>query len=262
MVEYLRGFNSELLNNWTLEKLFKNEVSIDLPTLILVLHEANTFLTETAGPNQERRRELAPSWLGWWISSLSSADQVKIAPGKIMTLDKLGEHVVQRSTEEFGVLFMGGGEGTRGHRYAVDWVGNYRNPILLFEQDGYLEKKARGGSFLPLTVRLSLWSYYNSNILLSAMPEITEGVDENKHYQQMFDRTHADYCFATSSDPNVIAKTQRGKYMGFNVIPDFDSASTTESVMKLMPDIPAFDEETEEETELERIIQKILNHPR
>ena len=133
-----------------------------------------------------------------------------------------------------GVLFAGGLEGHVGHRFAVDWLQlHVASSVILFEQDQYLEGKARGAAFLPLEAWASMWSYYSPHLIISVLPPKSSDISDKDHYQRLFNLTGADYCFADESDPNRDEKRARGKPASFTLIPHYPTLRTTFRVQKL-----------------------------
>ena len=129
-----------------------------------------------------------------------------------------------------------GGEGHPGHRHAVDWMAKYvRVKILLLDKDEYLEGKKRGGPFLPLEVRLSMWSHHYGVDILSVMSSKQSTSSQAEHYGEIFALIGADYCFVTEEDPNADEKRSRGRRASFTLIPRLDVPSTTDMVTKLIP---------------------------
>ena len=233
MSEFLSGFKSDLLKGTTWRDILESGEPIDRPTLEAFLSQANDFLTQEPGPNLERRRELSREWLGQWILTLkySRKDQ---RPALLLPLEYVRRYA--EAEVPAGVLFAGGLEGHRGHCQAVDWMFSFVRPIILFEQDTYLTSKKRKAPFLPLGVRLSMWSYYNPSLIISVIPEKDPKDPENQHYRAIFNSTQADYCFATEGDPNQEEKRARGKPARFTLIPFIETETTTLRVQKLLPD--------------------------
>lgn len=230
--EYLKGFSSDLLATVSWKTLLRRESPIEQKTLRQFLIEANNFLTTEPGPNLIRRRTFSDDWLGWWIRLLDSSKK----PGQITQFEMVSG-ITQTRQSPKGVLFCGGLEGHRGHRWAVMWVHSFTTPILLFEQDEYLEQKDRGGAFLPLAVRLSMWAYYSQDSIISVLPARRGGESDEIFYKRIFDQTGADYHFATEGDPYQEQKRARGKPANFTLIPMAPNPRTTDMVQKLMPDI-------------------------
>lgn len=233
MSEYLKDFGKDVDRFLSWQEILERGEPIVKVSLIDFLTRANNFLTQELGPNLERRRRLAPDWLGFWILDLkySRKDQ---RPALLLPLDRIRRY--QDPDFPTGVLFAGALEGHQGHREAVNWMLRFVRPIILFEQDDYVATKERKAPFLPLEVRLSMWSYYHPNLILSVMPKREPGVPENEHYQSIFETIGADYCFATEDDSHVEEKRKRGKSAYFTLIPYVDTESTTLRVQKLAPD--------------------------
>ena len=215
---------------------------IDPVTLKTFLEKANNLLVTTPGPNLIERQLLAPEWLGWWIDYLKDAGKLIKQKGTITNIDNIKK--ITAKTRPTGVLFAGGFEGHPGHRGSVKYMEGdcHVRPIILLEQDSYIAGKDRKGPFLPLEVRLSMWSYYSKNIVVSVLPEPPKPLEPNEedslniHYQKIFDQTGADYCFADGKDRLVETKTSRGAIANFTHIPHIEYVSTTERVQQLCED--------------------------
>jgi len=217
------------------------------------LLDSYLHLITEPGPNLDKRRELelSDSWLWFWVDYLEAFEHHQdFNHAHLVSFEKLAEAIkiekenatVIKVPEDgggasSGVLFVGGLEGHEGHRLAVDWMLRHVNvPVVLFEQDEYFNIKERKKPFLPLQVRLSMWSYYNRNLFMSVLPLKEEGVSERRHYQNLFDRIDADFCFATSGDPHEEEKRGRGKEAYFTLIPYRNVPRTTLRVQKLFED--------------------------
>lgn len=221
-------------------------------TLSLELQDAYRHLISEPGPHLSQRRETAEKWLPWWINYLHSLPS-PVAPlvpsPKIMALDSV------IADGDAGILFVAGAEGHEGHRFASHWMKRHvKKTIWLFEEDAYLQQKERGGSFLPLEVRLSMWSHHPDIDTVSVTPlaDRQEFPDLSTFYRYIFDRTGAGYCFATEDDPNLESKRLRGKPAWFTRIPSLPVPGTTQRVEKLMPDIESVWEKYDEDSYLLR----------
>lgn len=132
-----------------------------------------------------------------------------------------------------GVLFVAGAEGHTGHVLALGEMYESCFPIWVFEQNGYFINKHRPGPFLPLEVRLSMWCCDNRMGLTTVAPECPQGGDLNEHYQKLFDRTGAKWCFADILDPNAREKVRRGEFRGFNLLQHHSTAGTSDRVKRI-----------------------------
>jgi hypothetical protein len=249
--EYLKHFESPLLEGISWEEMIEEGKAIEPHRLRQYLIEANEYLIKTPGPNQGTRAQQAPSWLGYWINYLERnygkhdlSKEKFVKSTKLKKLENIGKELQQNKglleLNISGLLFMGGGEGHPGHRNAVDHMRqNVNQVVLLFEQEEFLKSKARGGSFLPLEVRLSMWNYFPSVRYIGVTPKKPENVSFSEHYQNVFNITKADYCFVTEGDPNEFEKSHRGKFADFVIIPhlsEFENQllfQTTDRVHKL-----------------------------
>jgi hypothetical protein len=214
------------------------------------LLDSYLHLITEPGPNLDLRieLELSENWLTYWVDYLKAFEHHQdLNHAHIVPFEKLSEVIkVEKENAKVikvpedgggassGVLFVGGLEGHEGHRLAVDWMLRHVNvPVVLFEQDEYFSVKERKRPYLPLEVRLSMWSYYNRNLFMSVLPLKEEGVSDREHYQNLFDRVYADFCFATSGDPHEEEKRGRGKEAYFTLIPYRNVPRTTLRVQKL-----------------------------
>lgn len=230
MSEYLSHFGKDLKINSRWQEILETGEPVDRKSLLEFLISANEFLTTEPGPHLNERREYSRDWLRWWTDYIKALkfDQ---RPALLLPIGHIRRYNDQ--DKRTGVLFAGGMEGHRGHRNAVDTMLSFVKPILLFEQDEYLASKERKAPFLPLNVRLSMWSLYSPDLIISVLSKRDPGVSEKDHYQAIFDLTGADYCFATEGDPNQEEKRTRGKPARFTLIPFTPTVPTTFRVQKL-----------------------------
>jgi len=224
---YLTHFRPDLLSG-NVDEIVQAGRPQDKTTLIEYLGGALENLKTFPGPHLYYRSGHADDWIGWWVDFLEK-DSVS---GQLITFDKIKDSLIKGN--EYGVLFAGGMEGHRGHRFAVDHMLKYVCPILLLERDSYIESKPRGGPYLDLRARISMWANYDPRIIVSVLPEMPGGVNPNVHYKNLFDRTGADYCFASESDPYCWEKVARGKPALFTVIPSVSIQSTTNKAEGLL----------------------------
>lgn len=223
------------------DELFSSEMVISPKLLVKILEEALLYLTETPGLNISIRQLFSASWIGWWIKYLNTlpiTNSDLIPSKKIKTrLSKIKEELFteHQNNKTSGLLLMGGGEGTEAHRYAQDWVAKFVDlPVLLFEPPEYVNKKSRGGRFLPLSMGVSMWAHYPNTSFIGLIPKNTENVSADIFYQSVHDEAGAQFHFASENDPNCYSKIKRGKLADFCLIPSLDTASTTIRTRKLM----------------------------
>ncbi len=230
MSEYLSNFGKDAINILGWRKILEIGEPVDRKSLQDFLTSANEFLTREPGPHLAERREYSIDWLRWW-SEFIKAQRTDQRPGLLLPI----EHIRRYKDPDIitGVLFAGGMEGHRGHRHAVNWMLSFVRPVLLLEQDEYLASKERKAPFLPLNIRLSMWSFYSPDLIISVLPKRNPEVSEKDHYQTIFDATGAEYCFATEGDPNQEEKRVRGKPATFTLIPYAPAAPTTFRVQRL-----------------------------
>jgi len=233
MSEYLKQFGSELIKSYSWQEILESGEPIDRKTLSEFLIRANHFLTTEPGPHLTQRREYSTDWLKWWVAYIKVAGTDK-RPALLLPVNRIRSYVDPDTPS--GVLFAGGLEGHPGHLWAVKWMLFFVKPVLLFEQDEYLAGKDRQAPFLPLEVRLSMWSHYSPDLTISVVPQRNPAVTESGHYKSLFDATGADYCFVTDGDPFAEQKMARGKPASFTLIPNLLTPRTTERVQKLFED--------------------------
>ena len=229
--EFLRKFRPDILNGSIDEMLTAGRLQ-DKTVLIGYLSQALTHLKTEPGPNLEYRQLHADDWVGWWIDYLKNKTNGEA--GRLIPFDQIKNSLIPKV--DYGTLFGGGSEGHAGHRFAIDWMLKFVHPVLLLERDAYIEGKKRGGPFLDLRARTTMWTLFNPNMTVSVLPEVPEGVNPSAHYKKLFDETGAKYCFASKSDPHVWEKVARGEFQLFTVIPDVNIQSTSDKVEKLTPD--------------------------
>ena len=230
MSEYLSHFGKDALNLPGWQEILETGEPVDRKSLLDFLTGAKEFLISEPGPHLAERQAFSYDWLRWWTAYINNkkADQ---RPALLLPL----AHIRRYKDPDIrcGVLFAGGMEGHRGHRNAINWMLSFVEPIILLEQDEYLASKERKAPFLPLNVRLSMWSFYSPHLIISALPKRNPEVSEKDHYQAIFNATQAEYCFAAEGDPNREEKRARGKAAGFTLIPYTPTAPTTFRVQKL-----------------------------
>ncbi len=240
MTEYLRHFRPSLLGDIRYGDMIEQGMILSPSKLSSCLQEAQRFLMTEPGPHLLDRMRTTPDWLGWWIrylENVESSEDLFIPSAKLQTPSCIGQAVSQ-SDSSSGLIFMAGAEGTIGHREALNYMSQWVDqPILLIEPEEYMLQKPRGGSLLPIEVRLSMWCHHPSPAYVGMVPARPSEVDINTFYQTVFDETHAQYCFVTAGDPNEDIKRARGETAQFTRIPFFPSPSTSEGVQKLLPDM-------------------------
>ncbi len=241
-------------------------------TVIHALCVARDFLSNTPGCNREFRREHSESWLGPWIDELSTYDSpnypfmktfnvidpIRLSDILYMSGQKedgvavrvLKDHlerIVGRGylrEQHIGALwFVAGLEGNECHRGAMDFVlencvkHNWL-PIIMFEDPTFIARKDRLDEFLPLPLRMSMWSHYcrkrQNKALITINPESCvpkKFLDE--FYESLFRTMHGRLCFSNkyNYDPTFVSKFFRGDFSFTDLqIPHFDGPSTTDRV--------------------------------
>lgn len=198
--EYFRAFRPPILDGVHYQDMIAKGEILSPHVLFSVLHQAREFLTSERGPHLFQRRQAAPEWIDWWITQFKPGlfdtpedkEQRLIHSSKLQTIHNIGNELRADNKSTSGAVFMAGGEGTPGHRLAIDWMRMHVDkPVVLLEQEKYMETKERGGSFLPLEVRLSMWCHYPETVYVGVIPEREEGIEINEHYQRIFDITDA-----------------------------------------------------------------------
>ncbi len=123
-----------------------------------------------------------------------------------------------------GVLNAAGMEGHWGHQKAIDYMATTVDvPILLLEGPEYfIRHPERRKPFLPLLVRISMWALYPETGIISVSPPKAHGINEDDHYQNVFQTTEAMFSFAEAGDPHEFEKRARGEWAAFTQIPHFD----------------------------------------
>ena len=244
--EYFSAFRPPILDGVHYQDMIAEGKILSPHTLFSVLRQAREFLTSEPGPHLFQRKKAAPEWIDWWIEhfkpglldTAEKTEQKFVHSSKLMAIHEIGDELRDDKKSTSGALFMAGGEGTSGHRLAVDWMKMHVDkPVVLLEGEKYMETKERGGSFLPLEVRLSMWCHYPETAYVGVIPSREEGVDINTHYQRIFDLTGASYSFATENDPNLQIKIIRGRKASFTTIPLLPNISTSRAVQKLLSNI-------------------------
>jgi len=132
---------------------------------------ARDCLVNTPGSNRFVREISGESWLNWWIGFLLNfRDRQLCSPypvrkaNNVVPFFKLKDIVWEkRNSANFGVWFVANHEGGIGHRFStIEFLNSSLEYVaLVMEQEEYTKRfKARGGSYLHLGMRLSMWSYF------------------------------------------------------------------------------------------------------
>ncbi len=214
--KYFSHFESEHLPKITWQEMIENQVVFSPGRVISAITEAERFLITESGPNLDRRRILVPEWFSYWSHLLAkvhqSADVEFFDSGnKLINFDKLPKFLYTNYSDlKTGEIFVAGAEGHKGHLHAARYMANIV-PITIwgFEQESYMSKKARNGSFLPLELRLSMWFYERSVNHLTVLPANDLGIPDNDHYNDLFKRSGANYFFVHESDPYNRGKVEK-----------------------------------------------------
>ena len=244
---YFRNFTKEdILPGITWQEMLSARMYIGPRPLLRFLSEAKTWLIEEEGPNLINRILYVPGWLDLWIKLLRKKQEISdeiIYDPEVNVATPFGEvaELIERNGRiGSGIIFMAGGEGHGGHRYAIDYMKrDLKYSVLALEEDVYNEThKVRGGNFLPLEVRISMWLHYGVRCV-TVLPTQEEGIDINTHYQSLFAQSGAERFAFTASDPDAWEKRQRGNPL---IIPHRDTEiGTTDRVKRLMEDDSDFE---------------------
>lgn len=153
------------------------------------LERAYYCLTHVPGPHLETRKTFADGWINWWIEefrSYSPTGYPFVINHNIHSFDKLSglitrtpwEIILASGNRMPYIWDIAGLEGHEGSREAVDEVlaKDLIQPILVFEQDNFFMHKVRKKPYLPLVLRLSMWSTYiarrGNHALLTVNPYV------------------------------------------------------------------------------------------
>jgi hypothetical protein len=249
--QYFKHFESPLIPSVTWQEMVDEKKVIAPKLLADILYDARVFLSTEPGPNLQRRREMVVTWFDYWQQMLLDKPKVPKhlllqdgfvrAEEGIMKIENVAGHVGLYVTSWSGALFLGGGEGHRGHwwaaKYMADTMGDHCLSVWCFEQESFLEEnKVRGGSFLPLPVRLSMWAHHPEVNIVTVLPQKECGVGTSDHYDEQFRLLGVNYFFVTEDDPYLEEKKKRGQQGEIdNVIPKLAVASTTQRVERFVP---------------------------
>ncbi|HVX92649.1 MAG TPA: hypothetical protein VHA74_00880 [Candidatus Dojkabacteria bacterium] len=242
----------------------------------LFMHEqlvkAQDFLVTTKGPNQNAREIYAHEWLDFWIDlyqqrleSDRTDGSLFVRSNKIIPFAELSHTIDNQKLELFkngfmprarGLLFLGSGEGTPAHRFAIGYMSLETIPVLAFERDSYTQRnKARRNRFIPIEMLITMMSDLHTSGLITVLPERLGKdfeISDNEYYQKLFNETSADYCYATIGEPYTEEKVRRGVYADFVKIPKYESASTSERVKRL------YEPESTTQSKIDRDVYKLL----
>src|SRR3989344_8855359 len=239
------NFESEALPKITWQEMLDKKVVFAPQNVLAALKEAEQLLVTHPGPNFARRKVLAPEWFGYW-KDLLKAPQLESGTGLVSSGDKLVKFEDLSSLletkyrdENTGMLFVAGAEGHKGHVHAAKYMARVV-PVTIwgFEQDEYMQRKARKAPFLPLPLRLSMWFYESALTHLPVLPINLSGLPDNDHYNELFLRAGVKYFFVHEKDPYLEQKLERGNQdLDRTIRHPFPDLSTSEAVEKLMPEV-------------------------
>lgn len=236
---YFNHFESVHAPPLSWQEMLRTGEKIAPDILSKVLTDAYDFLITEPGPNLERRKKMAPDWFRYWIDLCESVSGNTKIKRKLFEFENISTQLEYRPVDS-GILMLAGGEGHKGHRNAAR-IMKSRVPVVVFafDQPDLLRNKSRGGEFLPLAVRLSMWDLSPYVDIISVMPPMVPGMGVNEHYDSLFHSCGATMQFVQESDPHLHLKAQRRKdYVeeGYNIYVHNSSVSTTDIVGKLHPD--------------------------
>lgn len=233
---------------WSLEQ---RGIVYSPSVVVNALRKAYELLVNYPGPNQEFRRQYAQPWLGWWIDELEGYDDPDFPFMKtynIVHFDNIAHELERRDIFYYSenhmpfpaVWFVAELAGHEGSRFAAEFVMRQKiiSPIIVFEQEEYLKGKERGKFFLPLALRLSMYSHFfrkrGNRVLLSINPySMMPDKKINELYDYIFTKLHAFICLPNKDDPldAYEGKIQRSVFLPRQLeIPHLDVPSTTERV--------------------------------
>jgi len=243
--QYLYSFESDALPNIGWQEMLDNRIVFASKNVITALSEAEQLLITHPGPNLERRKILAPEWFGYWKKLLTAfpyeSDTGLISSGdKLVKFEDLSALLgIKYRDENTGMVFVAGAEGHKGHVHAAKYMAKVV-PVTVwgFEQDEYMQRKARKAPFLPLPLRLSMWFYESALTHLTVLPINLSGLPDNDHYNELFLRAGVKYFFVHEKDPYLEQKLERGNQdLDRTIRHPFPELSTSEAVEKLMPEV-------------------------
>ncbi len=231
---------------------FEQSIVYSPGVIIEALKVAKDCLDNYPGENIEQRRATSEGWLGWWIEELARCTDNGFAFMKtynVNEFNKLGEEFLKSNQlVDFlngkpipAVWFVAGLEGHEGHRYALDSILSKKRiiPVIVIEREEYLLRKDRKYPFLPLELRVSMYSHYlrrrgNRGIIL-CNPYSTFVSDQylDDIYIDLMERLHAIVCLPNANDPEGTfnGKIKRSVFLNSDwVIPYLDVPSTTQRV--------------------------------
>jgi len=156
---------------------------------------------------------------------------------------KLSEMMANSKNHIPAIWFVAGLEGNIAHRNSMDYVlrisrENRWLPIIMFEDPGYISRKDRKEEFLPLSLRMSMWSLYcmkrgNIGIITLNPQRVVPVRFVDDFYESLFKSIGGRVCFSNSFDtPSVhLSRFFRGDYFDDRMlIPYTDTLSTTDLV--------------------------------
>lgn len=244
---FFRNFTPERISLPSLElgEMLTSGRYFGAKVIIPYLLEAEEFLINTPGDNRINRAIHSPNWFRPWREMLRKSDNIYdetvISESKRPILWNNVAEYIKESGEVFGLFNVAGGEGHEGHRYVAKVM--LRKPcsvVWAFENDDYNRKyKERGGTFLDLRVRLSMWLHFGLRVV-TVLPSKPDNVKTPDWYDSLFWESGAHTYFVSADDPHKEEKRKRvrpGYEYIDNVIPAYRPGSTTDRVTKIMPDL-------------------------
>ena len=243
--EYFNNFEPSNLPEISWQEMFQEKKTFSPGLVLNALREAELYLTTAPGSNLERRKVLAPEWFGHWKDLLQRTG-IDTKDDFIAAGDKFVEYMNLKNLlwnkyrgKKTGITNVAGAEGHKGHVFAAKYMSDVVPFVIwAFEQESYMAKKTREGSFLKLPLRLGMWFFESSLTHLTVLPEILPGVTENDHYNSLFVQSGANYFFVHEEDPNIEQKLQRGEQdLDRTIRHPFADQTTTSMVERFMPDL-------------------------
>ncbi|KKR30838.1 hypothetical protein A2715_01920 [Candidatus Woesebacteria bacterium RIFCSPHIGHO2_01_FULL_39_32] len=243
--QYFHSFDSDALPSVDWQEMLDKRVVFAPQNILAALKEAEQLLVSHPGPNLERRKVLAPEWFGYWKDLLiafpyESDTGLMFSGDKLVKFEDLSRLLESRYKDEnTGMIFVAGAEGHKGHIHAAKYMASVV-PVTVwgFEQDEYMQRKARKAPFLPLQLRLSMWFYEPTVTHLAVLPSNLSGLPDNDHYNELFIMAGVKYFFVHEKDPYLSQKLVRGgQDLDRTIRHPFHILSTTEAVQELMPEV-------------------------
>ena len=229
----------------TWEQMLSNHCYIGPIPLLRFLSAARNYLMNEDGDRKAAREILAPVWFNPWLQYLTSIseDKREIIPNDelkgVLSFSEISSLLGSYESTS-GIIFAAGMEGHEGHRRVLSTMSRRVDlTVLGLEEDKYnTEHKSRGGTFLPLEVRISMWILGGFD-LVTILPGRDSGLSIDAHYNHLYDVSNAGAYFVNEGDPYYDVKVVRKKDPRIlnNILPRYEPGSTSSRTKKLTPEI-------------------------